>query len=441
MPSSRRRFLTAAAAAALPGCTGDPGGTGTASRSPGRSRTTSSTTTGGSSEPSARWRRDLSHSALTAPVVGVGPDRPAPALYVGRSRPLGVTPEDGERFPLYALSLTDGSTQWRADLPEPVQHGPVVKGERVYVATGRRSTHGEASELHALDRTDGSVAWTFDTETRRFLLPLAATEDTVVVGRRDDQLGPGESLYALAADDGRERWRVEAADAGFARFFRGTLFFSGHGGSRFRALDPATGEERWHVAADRRLSGPAFGTETVVVGVDDTVRRLALNDGSTEWERSFGFTVTAVTDAPGALADNLFVGDYDGRLLALSPLSGETRWTVDGWQEQFRPTARRSGGELYVTSRSVRRIDPVSGESLWQYDPDARGSLGVDPGPETVFVDGHRAGLVAALAPEEGTVRWQVSPDGYAGSDAAGDTVFVAAAGRVSALDGGEENG
>lgn len=438
MPSSRRRFLTAIAAAALAGCTGAPGGTGTASRSPSDSHTPSGTgTPGASSGPPTRWTRDLSHPALTAPRIGVGPDPPEPALYVGRDRPREATPTH-EPVPFYALSLGDGSTQWRADLSEPVQYGPVVRGTRVYVATGRRSLHGTSFELQVLDRTDGQVAWTFDTDDRRFLLPLDATEDTVVVGRRDDQIGPGETLYALAATDGHERWRVDAADAGSARFYRDTLFVTDYGGSRLRALDPATGEERWRVEGDP-LSGPAYGTETVFVGVDDTARALAIDDGSTTWERAFDFTLTAVTDAPGALGETVFVGDYDGRLLGLSPLSGETRWTVGGWREQFRPTARRSGGELYVASRSVRRLDPVSGESLWQYDPDVRSYLGVDPGPETVFVDGHRAGTIAALAPGDGTERWRYAPAGYDGSDAAGNTAFVAATGRVSALDGRPE--
>ncbi|WP_255151184.1 PQQ-binding-like beta-propeller repeat protein [Halorarius halobius] len=432
MPS-RRRLLTAAAALSttLAGCTdGSTPGTPTGTPPPSETPSAPSATPRAGADPAVRWSRELPHAALTAPRIGVGPDAPEPALYVGRDATDGET---ADSFPFYALSLQDGSTAWRVDLPNPVQHDPVVKGDRVYVATGRPSKR-EATDLYALSLADGHVVWSFEGNGPVF--PMDATEETVVVGQRDDEVGPrGESLYALAAGDGSQRWRVDSGDAVGARRYRDTLFAETFGG--LRALDPATGDQRWQVTADERVDGPAYNRESVFVGTD-AVQALALASGDEQWSRSFEFTVSGVTDAPGALGETVYVGDYDGRLLALSPLSGETRWTAEGFRGQFSPTARRFSGDLFVSSRTVARLDPVSGEVRWRYEPDTRGYLGVDPGPETVFVDAPRAGLVAALA-FDGTERWTYRPDGYAGSDAAGNTVVVTAGGTVVSLNGKKE--
>lgn len=95
-----------------------------------------------------------------------------------------------------------------------------------------------------------------------------------------------------------------------------------------RALDPASGDERWRgESTEAGIDGPAFGRngKRVFVSHDGALRALSVSDGGELWRREFDFTTTAVTRPRSGAGTTLYVGDYDGRLLALSPREGETR--------------------------------------------------------------------------------------------------------------------
>lgn len=431
MPSRRRFLHLAALAGGLAGCSGSPRSSGSPSPEETTDATPSATTrsetpTDSNAVP-RRWTKQLDIGPLTGPWLAPGPD--GPAVYLAT----GAESEKGHAF--YALGLQNGAVGWRTSLPDPLQYGPVVKGDRVYVATGRGSLHGKGFVFRAFDRATGKQVWTFDTEERRFLYPLDATEGTVFVGRRDDQLGPsGETLYALAADDGRERWQVESGDAMSGREYRETFFVETYG--ELAALDPTDGTERWHLDMNGTFEGPMYGDNAVFVGTEDAVRGHGLDAGELLWKRSFDFTLSGLAQPRGALGQHVYAGDYDGRLLALLPTSGETNWTLDVDREQFRPTVSRFSDRLYVAGAGVRSVDPVSGDAEWSFTPEEKGHLGVQPGPETVFAEASRAGELYALDPESGDVRWTYAPDAYTGTVTAGNTAFTVAGGAVYALNG-----
>lgn len=454
MPSTRRAFLAAAMAAAA-GCvdTTEPG-TGTATGDTTATPTAGTDTPDPGTDPPAdappfvRWARETPHDALGT--LSLSPGGDGPAVYVGSAAAdrAGATPDDGAEHTLHALSLRDGTEQWQVSLPNPVQTAPLYGGHdglpRIYVSTGRRSVHGRGWELHALDPSRGERVWGFDTRERRFLYPLAAADDGVVVGRRDDQLGEGgEHAYALEAADGSERWRVESGDVGPGdvalggnAVHRGTVFL--RTARRLRALDPATGEEHWRVEADEQLDGPVYDNrgERVTVGHDGTVRALALDDGRELWRREFDFTVSRLATLRQAMDETVFVGDYDGRLLALSPLDGGTRWTLDVGDDQFYPSVRRTSESLFVDGAGVHALEPVSGERKWSYTPDVEGHVDVHASTG-VFASVGRENLVAALDPETGEERWRFDPGGdIVGPATAGEFAWVGVDRTVYALDG-----
>lgn len=433
MPSTRRRFLaTAAMATGIAGCAGGPVTSATPTET-GTSTETTPTTTPPVGSPPVRWTREFPHDAVTAPTLAPGPD--APALYVGSDvADGGLTPTAGRDQVLYALSVTDGETVWTAPLPNPLQRPPVVAGDRVYAVSGVESTHGTAFAVHALDRATGERVWTFDTDARRFVYPLDATEETVFVGRRDDQLGTtGEVVYALAAADGRERWHVETGDAmgGEERF--GTLFVDS--GRLLSALVTEDGTERWRVATEDYVTGPAYDERAAYYAADGTIHSRAF-DGTTRWRREADFTVTRVDRPAGGAADHVHVGDYDGRMLALSPHDGTVDWTLSVDRDQFRPSVARFSSRLYVAERDIRELDPVSGDVQWALRPAGEGSLDVHPGPGTVFVAAPRTGAVFSVLPGDGQQRWRYAPAAYRGLATAGNTAFVTAGARLEALDG-----
>lgn len=431
MPSTRRRFLASVAGATVvAGCAGGPVSTAT----PTDTRTsTESPPTSGS--PPVRWSREFPHEAVTAPTLAPGPG--APALYVGSVEGEGrSTPASGGEQVLYVLSLTDGETYWTAPLPNPLQRPPVVEGNRVYAVSGVQSTHGKAFAVHALDRATGERVWTFDTDDRRFVYPLDATEETVFIGRRDDQIAPdGEALYALAAGDGTERWQVESGDASAGQELFDTLIVDQY--RRLSAFRVADGAERWHVDTGDHITGPAYDERGLYYAVDGAIHARGF-DGSRRWDRNADFTVSRV-DRPASAADeHVYVGDYDGRLLAFLT-SGSLDWEVSVDREQFRPAVSRFSSRLYVGGLTVLALDPVSGNRRWSFDPDVQGFVDVEPGPESVFAAAKRPGVVFALLPGDGELRWRYAPSEYHGVDTAGNTAYVTAGRRLIALGGGPE--
>ncbi|AXG05590.1 hypothetical protein DU500_03580 [Haloplanus rubicundus] len=436
MPS-RRAVL--AALTALAGCTDgsqSPESTGSSTRTPtgtdASDATEAPTRTPTSDSVPVRWRHETPHSALD--VVSLAPGADGPAVYVGSDG--GGEGADGHA--LHAVGLTDGTEQWRVSLPTPVVTEPLYaegeSGPRVYVATRRSS---DAAELYALDPSRGTRVWGFDAPERRRVYPLGATGETVFVGTRDDDVARnGETVHALAAGDGHERWRVESGDAlptGHA-VRRDTLLVRTP--ARVRALDVETGAERWRVDSPTVMYGPALDSrgERLFVGYDGVVRALDLADGSERWRREVDFSISAVTTPRAAASTTVFVADRAGRLLALSPLDGGTRWTLSVGGDDFRPHVVRTSEHLFVGGPGVYALDPVSGERAWSFTPQ---SVDVRVHASTTAFAAVDRDRLHAFDPADGTERWRFAPDSMlAGVATAGDLAFVGAGGTVYALDG-----
>jgi|GEM_PF-2063334 len=437
MPSTRRAVL--AALTAIAGCTDrsnestrttTPGATGSATSTP--EATESATPTPAGESGTVRWRYATPHDALD--VVSLGPGSDGPAVYVGSDG--GGEGEGGHA--LHAVDPADGTEQWRVSLPNPVVTEPVAVESgaepRVYVATRRAS---DAAELYALDPSRGTRVWGFDAPERRRLFLLGVTDETVFVGTRDDDMArSGETIYALAAADGHERWRVESGDAlptGHA--IRGETLVV-RTPARVRALDVTTGAERWRVDSPTVMYGPAVDSrgERLFVAYDGAVRALGLTDGRERWRRDVDFTISGVQTPPGATGTAVFVADRAGRLLAVSPLDGTTRWTLSVDTDAFRPHVVRTSERLFVGGPGIYALDPASGEREWSFTSSAV-EMGVYAATTVFAAVGHDR--IHALDPESGAERWRFAPGPMlAGPATAGDLAFVGVEGTVYALDG-----
>lgn len=435
MPSSRRTFL-AASLAVTAGCT-TPFGTDRSDRNgtdTPKDATESPTDLRPADAPDyAVWRRTFSHDELGVVSLGGGPE--TPAIFVGSV----AENESSDDHALHALTLQEGAEKWRLGVADPVQTVPSYvgtdAGPRLVFSTGRQPTTGEAFVLHALDPDATERVWRFETEARRVIYPIATADERVFVGRRDDQLAEsGEYVYALDAADGTERWRTETGDVsrtGNARR-RDTLLVDTP--RRVRALAVASGDERWTVEAESQAYDNR--AERIFVQNGGVVRGLALADGSERWRREFEFDVSRITSPRQAMDETVFVGDTDGRLIALSPLDGVTRWTLSVDSDGFEPSVERTSEWLFVAGAGVHAVDNVSGERAWSFTPAVDSYVDVETGaPSTVFARTTRH--VWALDPETGEERWQFAPGGrLAGVSTAGDFAFVGVGGTVYALDG-----
>lgn len=438
MPSTRRSVLAALLAGAA-GCTDrtDNDSTPTSTPSFGTPTGTDDDATGTPTDVPeyAVWSRDTGADALGLVDLGGGPE--TPVLFVASAE---SGDERSDEHVLQALSLQEGTAQWRLTLANPVQTVPQyirTEGPEYVFATGRESLHGEGYVVHAIDPSAETRVWRFDTEARRFLFPLDATDGRVFVGQRDDQLDTsGEAVYALDAGEGETLWDTETGDVARtgSATRRGTLLVDS--ARQLEALAVGSGDVEWRVdAASQAYDNRA---ERVFVQQDDTVRGLALADGSEIWRREFDFAVSLVTSPRAALSDRVYVGDSAGRLVAVSPLEGTTSWTLPFDEEQFRPTVERTSERLFVGGAGVHAVDPVSGDRRWAFTPDVEGIVDVETGaPSTVFATSLES--VWALDPETGDVRWEFSPGGrLAGVATAGEFAWVGVDGAVYALDGSQ---
>jgi outer membrane protein assembly factor BamB len=153
----------------------------------------------------------------------------------------------------------------------------------------------------------------------------------------------------------------------------------------------------------------------VSVSHDGALRALSVSDEGELWRREFDFTTTAVTRPRSGASTTLYVGDYDGRLLALSPREGETRWVVGVDADEFYPTVQRTSSTVYVGGAGVHAVDPVSGERRWSFGTDTGpGSHVTAHASTTVFAlergENKRERTLSALDPDTGERRREFTP-------------------------------
>lgn len=229
--------------------------------------------------------------------------------------------------------------------------------------------------------------------------------------------------------------------------------------TKLAALDPATGEEQWAVAADKLgASSPAMGAETGFVthaghDVEHTVRAVGLADGTTSWRvtgvdfprtdpvlvgdtlyggagdtgtatvfalqaesGAWGFKLTFSAPAIGirrlAVVDGtVFVAtmttqthspevDY---ITAFEPATSEVRWQYQA-QDTINDLAVRRGKVFATIGNTLVALSTSDGTVLWSdqdFDTDARTIAATD---QTVWVGAHRQ--VRAFESETGDERW-----------------------------------
>jgi outer membrane protein assembly factor BamB len=135
---------------------------------------------------------------------------------------------------------------------------------------------------------------------------------------------------------------------------------------------------------------------------------LSAVDGHELWRRDLG----SVSGAPVVLGDQIYLGNDEGVMMALSASTGATRWSYRQNGAILRPPVA-SGDLLLFTSDGDRvvALDRDTGKWRWQYEREppeeftVRGHAGVVVDGEQVitgFSDGH----LVALARATGEVLW-----------------------------------
>jgi hypothetical protein len=257
----------------------------------------------------------------------------------------------GDSEVIESLAADTGAPQWEAEYPTAYRSGiapdsgprcvPLIHGDHVF-------TFGAEGRLTCVELESGETVWTKDTgqafqSPQGYFgvgsSPIVADEKLVVnVGSKD-----GAGLVAFDIQNGKTAWAATDDAASYSSPIQTEIDGVKHliFVTRLRAVsvDPATGDERFHVPFGMR--GPTVNGAnpisigehvflTASYGVGATLLKLKGASGSELWNKQDLLSSQYVT--PVSLGTTLF--GIDGRddvgschLRAFDPLAGKIHWT------------------------------------------------------------------------------------------------------------------
>jgi len=296
--------------------------------------------------------------------------------------------------------------------------------KRVFVGSSDRG-------LYAVGAADGTVLWRFETLGFVQCAPLYDPEEDVVYFGSNDG-----ALYKVAAKTGRLMWRfMTNAEVSRRPLLSGGLLYVANANDTLLALDPATGEMRWH-----QHRTPAMGMEVAgYAGItlyrdklysgfsDGTVLAFDPRTGAERWQPvDLAAEVEATTgEAPRYLdvdttpvPDTLhagpvvFVGSYSGGVFALDADTGTQVWSNPGvlgvhelvlWSQPESETTPARRLLLAASGTSgLWALDPENGAEQWRRSLPSGGVSAPVPFAGTLLVSTTRLGvfLVSPLGGE-----------------------------------------
>ena len=289
-------------------------------------------------EPVVQWTRRAGRAVRGAPAVG------RDVIVVGAVDRTVVL-----------LERETGAVIWRTRVSGTIRAGPLLRGDRVYVATERTPS----SHVYALNLRDGRPAWR--QPTGGVSAPLALDGDALYAGT--DQ-GTVLRLSAHAGTVGWQRRLGGSIRAAPVPTPRGVAIVTT--ADTLYLLDPSTGGVR----AQRATPGVVLGTPATdgrslyVATVRGVVQAVSLTGLEPAWEVTLP---DAVFGAPVLVADTLVVLARDGTLALIPVAAPDARRTLSlGRPTIAGPTVTRAGILVGTVAGEVLCLDPATGAIRWQ---------------------------------------------------------------------------
>jgi outer membrane protein assembly factor BamB len=258
------------------------------------------------------------------------------------------------------LDRATGQVLWKSRLKGTVHGGPLLDGDRVYVAT-EESPEGR---VYALSLRDGRQLWS--TRTGGVAAPLALAGDTLYAA------SDRGILFRLGTDGGKIAWRRQlsgAPRAGAVPTPAGiavattsdTLFLVAAG----------TGEIAQRLALPGSvLDAPALDSSRTRLYLGTTgghVLAVGLPDLTVAWDVTAG---DAVYGAPALARDTVFALTRDGTLWLIPRAGVGARSVPLGIVCTAGPTPLGHGVLAGSVSGEVVLVDPASGGIIWRVQID-----------------------------------------------------------------------
>ncbi len=289
--------------------------------------------------------------------------------------------------------------RWKAGLPGPGSSSPIVVADRVFV-TCYSGTEGSELQRHLLcfQLADGAPLWQVaidpkhpEDDYRGFLTEHGYASSTPVADTERVFVFCGKAGVLAFDRDGKELWRADVGNesspqrwgsAGSLLLWKDLLIVNAAEESRsIRALDVATGAERWKAEADLlalcygtpALVTLADGAAELVVPVSEEVWGLRPDTGKLKWYCTSPLAGTLVP-SPVVSGDTVYVfGGNRGAGSIAVRAGGEkdvTRSHVvwSGRNSSYVGTPVLHDGRLYwVDDRGTAQcVDAATGQSVYR---------------------------------------------------------------------------
>lgn len=257
----------------------------------------------------------------------------------------GLAYDDGMLFAatgfaqVVAINAKTGKVAWRQTLSAPMRGAPTVRAGRVFVIS-------VDNQIHSLSAEDGSVQWTHQGISEGASI-LAGTSPAVDGNVVVVPYSSGE-LFALRVDNGAALWQdqlatVRRTDAvstltdirGRPIIDRGRVYAIGHA-DMMVAIDLRTGRRLWErevggiqspwVAGDYLFT---ITNANEAVAMDAKTGRVLWVTQLQVWKDEADHTGRIVWTGPVLASDRLILASSHGKLLSLSPYTGEVLGAED----------------------------------------------------------------------------------------------------------------
>lgn len=216
---------------------------------------------------------------------------------------------------LYAIDAATGEIRWSTVNNATSLRYSLVAGSDVYALADQ--------QLLAFNGLDGQVRWIIDTTQRSTITTAGAT---VYIGEERDQ-----QTYILRAIDiasGQERWQYQHNGEFVKHVVTDNHAFLYDQAGHLVALSPVEGVEQWSINSPETGFNPVEIEDIVYVGskTGPSTGALRALDRATGRERWRFITQGGVNTDLAVTADTLYLGSSDGYLYAIDRITGQGLW-------------------------------------------------------------------------------------------------------------------
>lgn len=325
--------------------------------------------------------------------------------------------------------------RWRVDAGSLVEFPPVIAGDRAVVGTN-------GGRAMAIDTRTGRTLW-----TRR--LKAAVASSPAVIGAPGTPPAGGQppsvlittmrgDLISLDLERGRERWRIRlGSPIESSPLVIGRAVYIGTKAGEVTRIDLPTRRRVWTARAggEVKASLARSGSNVVVGDYGGTVKAYAQADGRVVWSlTSPGPRLRGAGRfyaGPAVAYGRVYIGNVNGRVLALSASSGRLKW-VHVVDDYVYSSAAVANDTVFVASydRRIYALDAVTGEVRWSRELNERISGSPSVIGRLVWISTiartPRDGITVALDVDTGAVRYTLRDGRYSPAVAVKGLLVVA---------------